>query len=1008
MFEKLFETFRKSNSVNDKKYYEQIKRLTELVKKVEKKEKGIWWQNEINKIRVKIWIEDDLTTINIKIVEETNYEFSLNFKNNKYTFIEKNWDTNGKPKTRNLDNFEENIELIFLDTIDKTIDYFSNELEKKKGGEKLIKEQNSKLIIDVSSSTKNTKNVNNFNEKIIQKNPNIVDAVKNLDVELVKQLINDGEDINQKDENGDTLLIIAVLRDNIFKEITIQKENQTIHKNIKDRNLLKKQNVLIELLLKSNADVYVTDRFNQNIMQTIESSNHYKKIKMIFKKYNYYKLTKEENDYYTKSFNNKGSNNSEKIIQKDYLKAIQKGDTDELERFIKKGADPNIKYNGCTLLYYTVYSEELEFTKFLLENGANPNIKNDSYVEKNKIHGTFDSDGFEQSKNKTPIDLAIEGIGCENIALEFYKYSKDNDKLNQYIVDRLCTAILLSEYDKIQLFLSYNVDLDSELGDKYFKYYSTILDFVLSSNFKILEIFLESNPTNLKLINGIKEKINVSSPYESEEIRIFNQGIFSAIEKLDIQLVEAYIKIGISLNIYSDKGETPLLYTVTSKNILGKIEQYKIIELLLKNGANVYTDNNSSNVLESIKNKKEFQKVKQLFEKYGYYKDTKKENEAFLISENKINPNKYENETSLLYSSIIKQNIEEVGILLKNGADVNLKNQNEFKSTPLHAAIQVNNIKIIDLLIKYGANKNTLITLAMANNKIDLAKYIIEKVKDFNELKPGEYDSPLYIAISKEYIDITQNLLTKGANPNYVKSKDFYEYKNLIPLKLTCEKQNFKIVKLLVENGADVNLGDNNGRTALFDAIEAKNANKDIIRYLIQNGADIHKEDDKGITPLSFAESSKKSLVKTLTESAFIKLDENITDKENNSFKELNVQVTNQIKLIKKLQDEIKSIKTIKIDDSNKELKNLVQKLELNIAFKSSKIKELQNKLVEKEEETQKIVEEFTSKFEKLEKSLSMKQKTTKKPFIPDIQVKNKSVNQNNGVIVKRESFDDF
>ena len=62
---------------------------------------------------------------------------------------------------------------------------------------------------------------------------------------------------------------------------------------------------------------------------------------------------------------------------------------------------------------------------------------------------------------------------------------------------------------------------------------------------------------------------------------------------------------------------------------------------------------------------------------------------------------------------------------------------------------------------------------------------------------------------------------------------------------VACEKGHEEVVRVLVEEGgADVNQGDDNGRTPCFMA--AMNGHVDIIRLLHEYGADIDKADKNG------------------------------------------------------------------------------------------------------------------------------------------------------------------
>ena len=67
-----------------------------------------------------------------------------------------------------------------------------------------------------------------------------------------------------------------------------------------------------------------------------------------------------------------------------------------------------------------------------------------------------------------------------------------------------------------------------------------------------------------------------------------------------------------------------------------------------------------------------------------------------------------------------------------------------------------------------------------------------------------------------------------------------------------CFKGHTNIAKLLLDNGANVNVTNFNGATALIYA--ATFAKKDIVNLLLENGADITIKDDRGNTAMDHAQ----------------------------------------------------------------------------------------------------------------------------------------------------------
>ncbi|NNM58500.1 MAG: ankyrin repeat domain-containing protein [Legionellales bacterium] len=102
--------------------------------------------------------------------------------------------------------------------------------------------------------------------------------------------------------------------------------------------------------------------------------------------------------------------------------------------------------------------------------------------------------------------------------------------------------------------------------------------------------------------------------------------------------------------------------------------------------------------------------------------------------------------------------------------DINLQNENG--QSPLHFAIGYNKLDIAKYLIDKGANVNlqnilgdTPLCLAIVDEKPDIAKYLIEKGANIN-LQNNNGLTPLHLAIQFELLEIVECLIGKGANSN--------------------------------------------------------------------------------------------------------------------------------------------------------------------------------------------------------------------------------------------------
>ena len=174
---------------------------------------------------------------------------------------------------------------------------------------------------------------------------------------------------------------------------------------------------------------------------------------------------------------------------------------------------------------------------------------------------------------------------------------------------------------------------------------------------------------------------------------------------------------------------------------------------------------------------------------------------------------KYKNDA--LICTIEKGYLEIVKCLIENGA--------EEKDTALICASKNGYLEIIKYLLAQGANKkNEALKEAIKNNKLDIIDYLL--------FLGGEYNN-----LCDEILKNTQ-LISKCLNNNVTSLKDLLQkgkyckkYKNDALIYVSKKQDYPKIVKCLIENGAD----DINN--ALIFA--SKNGRKNIVQCLIKHGA---------------------------------------------------------------------------------------------------------------------------------------------------------------------------
>ena len=116
----------------------------------------------------------------------------------------------------------------------------------------------------------------------------------------------------------------------------------------------------------------------------------------------------------------------------------------------------------------------------------------------------------------------------------------------------------------------------------------------------------------------------------------------------------------------------------------------------------------------------------------------------------------------------------------------------------------------------------------------------------------------LHYAVLNGHVNIVKILLQEGADPNV-------QDENGCSCLLLLRKNVEKILPLLIEFGANLELANFEGQTLLN--ISAKNKDKAFIKFLLNSGADINTQDEKGMTPLlNSAKSKNYQVVELLLE----------------------------------------------------------------------------------------------------------------------------------------------
>ena len=200
--------------------------------------------------------------------------------------------------------------------------------------------------------------------------------------------------------------------------------------------------------------------------------------------------------------------------------------------------------------------------------------------------------------------------------------------------------------------------------------------------------------------------------------------------------------------------------------------------------------------------------------------------------------------------------------LIENGADVNVRKEYS-KRTPLMIAAHCKNLNAVEFLLKHGAivdlrdklNKSSLhyeVERAShsSDTSFDVVSCLLNHGADINAPMNGKYTA-LMMACRSQHVRLVKFLLQQGANVQ-VKDKDGKTALHFAcELTFTWKPASCDLLNCLTENGADINALRKDNRTPLMVASSCGGV--DQITFLIKRGANVHLQDKNGDTALHHA-----------------------------------------------------------------------------------------------------------------------------------------------------------
>lgn len=519
---------------------------------------------------------------------------------------------------------------------------------------------------------------------------------------------------------------------------------------------------------------------------------------------------------------------------------------------------------GNTALHNAVYANDIKRAIKLIEEGANPSIKDkqgQTIIHIAAFNGNYELISYLLSNDKYSKSLNFDAKNEDSSTPLLLAAQEDNLKTFKLLLDNGASPHTVNKYKQSAIFWS-ALNGNYEMADMLFQNkvnpeikeesgFKALFWTIISGDPKLVQLFLDNGckldgaeikdykkrfasiKNNRELATSLIEvKLNSKDKHGKTPIHR-NIGLGSN------KHLNNLITIGADLNIRDGQGLTPL-------QLASKQNNYEIVQTLIENKADLEHKSlqGDTALVYAIKNKVDPDIITLLVHSGA---NTKVKD-------------KYQNN---IFTIILdSHNLEALRILTDAGVKFN-KRQDSKANTPLHLSTYACDQAVSRFLIEKGADINAQ-NLDMGSTPLHLAAaycpslipFLIEKGANI-EIKNKKGDTPLLTAIVYSQSSSIDTLLQNGANVNS-KDNDGYTvlHKAIYHSPLLVEK---------IINSKSINIQakeDEEGLTALHFAILM--GEPQIAKSLISLGADVNAKDNEGKTAIDYMKEEPEANVELL------------------------------------------------------------------------------------------------------------------------------------------------
>ena len=173
-----------------------------------------------------------------------------------------------------------------------------------------------------------------------------------------------------------------------------------------------------------------------------------------------------------------------------------------------------------------------------------------------------------------------------------------------------------------------------------------------------------------------------------------------------------------------------------------------------------------------------------------------------------------------LQIAIKNQKLEIMQVLLENGANPNYSDYAEEYFPAIEQALETENTEIIKMLLKFGADEGTFLHQAIwSTNNFANVEMLLKIGVEANIIQDNYGWKSLHYAIDVDNnIELINLLMRFGADIN---AKDF-AFRTPLHNAFNFRVQDFKLLKVLLLNGANPNLKNEDGESTIEKALKHK------------------------------------------------------------------------------------------------------------------------------------------------------------------------------------------